>query len=51
MQSPEIQDNLTRLFKDHRVVFWQDPDAEYLESIETLVPEHVQLINLNAAQA
>ena len=47
MQFPEIQENLTRLFQEHRVVFWQDPDAEYLESISELVPDRVQLINLN----
>lgn len=47
MQSPEIQENLTRLFRDHRIVFWQDPDAEYLESIDALVPENVRLFNLN----
>ena len=47
MQSPEIQENLSRLFQSNRVVFWQDPDAEYLESVETLVPDNVQLVNLN----
>ncbi len=47
MQSPEIQENLTRLFKSNRVVFWQDPDAEYLESVSDLVPDNIRLVNLN----
>ncbi len=47
MQSPEIQENLTRLFQSHRVVFWQDPDAEYLESVESLIPDNIKLVNLN----
>ncbi len=47
MQSLDIQENLVRLFQDNRIVFWQDPDAEYLESIDALIPETVRLINLN----
>ncbi|MCW7555577.1 BREX-1 system phosphatase PglZ type A [Endozoicomonas gorgoniicola] len=47
MQSPEIQENLTRLFQDNRVVFWQDPDGEYQESVESLLPAGVKLIDLN----
>lgn len=47
MQSPDIQENLVRLFQDNRVVFWQDPGAEYLESVDALTPENVRLINLN----
>ncbi|MGI9283098.1 MAG: BREX-1 system phosphatase PglZ type A [Endozoicomonas sp.] len=47
MQSPEIQENLTRLFQSNKVVFWQDPDGEYQESVETLIPSGVRLIDLN----
>ena len=55
MDVTQITDALGRLFNDEdepaRIVFWNDPDKEFVESLPDITLEGVELINLDGAGA
>lgn len=47
MSQQRITDALSNLFVSSPSVFWNDPDAEFVSSVEALTPVGVQLIHLD----
>ena len=51
MSHHRITESLTALFSTHNIVFWHDVESEFLDSIDTLTPENVELLRLDGAAA
>lgn len=53
MDTTQIVQGLERLFKaeEHRIVFWNDPDREFTEVVDTLNLSGVTVIHLNETPA
>jgi uncharacterized protein (TIGR02687 family) len=44
MNTSQITEALSKFFEESRIVFWNDPRGEFLESLESSVPESVAII-------
>lgn len=44
MNTSQVTDALNKFYEEHRVVFWNDPRAEFLESLPDTTPEGVTVI-------
>jgi uncharacterized protein (TIGR02687 family) len=51
MSLHRITESLAALFATNTIVFWHDIDGEFLDSIESLTPENVELVRLDATAA
>ncbi len=51
MSQHRITEALTALFAGHQLVFWQDPEAEFAGTVESLTPEGIALITLDSMPA
>jgi uncharacterized protein (TIGR02687 family) len=51
MTQPRITEALGNLFASHAVVFWHDPDGEFVSSVTELVPEGISLLDIDALPA
>lgn len=51
MSLNRITESLSALFQTHDIVFWHDVESEFLDSIETLTPENVDLLRLDETAA
>jgi uncharacterized protein (TIGR02687 family) len=51
MTQPRITEALGNLFGTHAVVFWHDPDGEFVSSVADLAPEGITLLDLDALPA
>ncbi|MFM2006760.1 MAG: hypothetical protein RLZZ09_2415, partial [Pseudomonadota bacterium] len=51
MTQPRITEALGNLFASHAVVFWHDPDGEYVSSFADLAPEGITLLQMDALPA
>lgn len=44
MNTSQITEALSRFYEEHRIVFWNDPRGEFLESLAETVPDDVVVI-------
>ena len=44
MDVPQINDKLAELFQEHRIVFWNDPESEFENSLDDLALDSVEII-------
>ena len=51
MSNQRISESLAALFENHPVVFWHDVDAEFTAIVDSLPPQGVQLVRLDATPA
>ena len=51
MTQPRIIAALGNLFATHAVVFWHDPDGEFVSSVAELTPEGISLLSMDAMPA
>ena len=48
MTQPRITEALGNLFATHTVVFWHDPDGEFVSSVADFAPEGITLLHMDA---
>lgn len=51
MSTQRIIDSLSSLYANHAVVFWHDPDEEFISSIDNLALPEVQLVRIDSMPA